>query len=313
MTGAGFSRNWGVKLASEVWEDIFSDPAVQARPAVRAQLLRERSFERAFDLVMGPDFTPDDRTAFQNAIQNAFFRMDTGYQDAHMPLPFDESQVARFLRLFQHGETGTGYIFSLNQDLLLERRFHRRLGFEEPGIRSFQPNVFREGESHLVGEAGPRFFSLEKAPEFYGKLNYIKLHGSANWRNDDASRVMIIGAAKSSKIDASQILTWYRQIFEATLNAGDVRLMVIGYSFLDRHINTLIENAIANARLRLFVWDVQDVWSLFEKAPGRRQMHLMSGLMGAASRPFSDVFSNGPTDSRGGTEHQRIVQSFFAG
>src|SRR5947208_735516 len=45
LTGAGFSRNWGGRLAREMWEEIFSNPAVQRRPSLRTLLLRVPMFE----------------------------------------------------------------------------------------------------------------------------------------------------------------------------------------------------------------------------------------------------------------------------
>jgi hypothetical protein len=48
LIGAGFSRNWGGLLASEVQASIFNHPAVQARSRLRAMVL-DRPFEDALE------------------------------------------------------------------------------------------------------------------------------------------------------------------------------------------------------------------------------------------------------------------------
>ena len=53
LTGAGFSRNWGGRLAREMWEEIFSHPAVQLRPALRMLLVRTPLFEDALTNIDG--------------------------------------------------------------------------------------------------------------------------------------------------------------------------------------------------------------------------------------------------------------------
>ena len=45
LTGAGWTRNWGGQLASEIWQVLMSNRAIQARLSVRELLLQEGSFE----------------------------------------------------------------------------------------------------------------------------------------------------------------------------------------------------------------------------------------------------------------------------
>jgi hypothetical protein len=47
LTGAGWSRNWGARLADGVWQLLMDDPDVAANDRLRTMLLAESSFELA--------------------------------------------------------------------------------------------------------------------------------------------------------------------------------------------------------------------------------------------------------------------------
>jgi hypothetical protein len=47
LTGAGWSRNWGARLAAGVWELLMDDADTAANDRLRALLLEEPSFEVA--------------------------------------------------------------------------------------------------------------------------------------------------------------------------------------------------------------------------------------------------------------------------
>jgi hypothetical protein len=44
------------------------------------------------------------------------------------------------------------------------------------------------------------------------------------------------------------LLSCYSDIFKAVLYAGDVRLMIVGYGFGDKHINAVIAEAVEKRR-----------------------------------------------------------------
>ena len=54
---------------------------------------------------------------------------------------------------------------------------------------------------------------------------------------------------------AQPLLSWYADIFEQVVSAGDVRLMIAGYGFGDAHINAVIAQAIENHALSVFIWN----------------------------------------------------------
>ena len=65
LTGAGFSRNWGGYLASEMWGAILGHPAVEANGRLRQALLDQTDFEAAlFEVRTRRDhFKQQDRIA----------------------------------------------------------------------------------------------------------------------------------------------------------------------------------------------------------------------------------------------------------
>jgi hypothetical protein len=121
LIGAGFSKNWGGLLASEVREFIFSHSAVQRRRHARDLILAEASFEDALEKVRTGLFEQEDEAAVEDAIQAAFDVMDASYRNPTPPVL--GATVNDFIARFCPGGVGvgTGYVFSLNQDLLLER------------------------------------------------------------------------------------------------------------------------------------------------------------------------------------------------
>ena len=56
-------------------------------------------------------------------------------------------------------------------------------------------------------------------------------------------------------IKSYSVLSWYHQQFEELISKPDTRLMIIGYSFRDIHINNALISAAEKGGLRLFVID----------------------------------------------------------
>jgi hypothetical protein len=64
---------------------------------------------------------------------------------------------------------------------------------------------------------------------------------------------MVIGLTKSELIRDEPLLTWYFDVFKEVLNMPQRKLIVIGYSFRDKHINGVIMEAIRKSRLKVYV------------------------------------------------------------
>jgi SIR2-like domain len=316
LTGAGWSRNWGGRLASEVWQTLMDDPAVQANARLRALLLAENSFETALAMTRAEPFDAADRQQFENALLEAFISMDREMARADHDPWINIYGVQRLLFRFagQRSEgVDTGYLFTLNQDLFPERYlFNEHVSAAPPpALPGIQP---RPGQRLFTANIGPYSEAFEMSPlgdlgqaRLQGQTNVIKLHGSYNWRSADGRNVLVVGTQKSEQIAELPLLAWYGEVFRGVLAAGDMRLMIVGYGFADEHINAMIADAIAKHRLRVFIWDV--VPNLKERVlAAPHGAVIWGGLLSTASRQMVEVFPSNQADTE---ECRRIYRSFF--
>jgi hypothetical protein len=120
-----------------------------------------------------------------------------------------------------------------------------------------------------------------------------------------------MGGRKAINIDQFPILSWYHREFRQFLLRQDARLMVIGYSFGDAHINTAIGEGVDKG-LKLFIIDPGGVDLLDDKrkkviGPRRKEsMELLArSVIGASRRPLTSIFFDDVV------EHARVMK-FFA-
>ena len=147
-------------------------------------------------------------------------------------------------------------IFGLNQDLLLELQYEDHVltasntrwgGMQKPGMAPVHdPSLTGIGDRHRRRwkPAAPAFTVDARLQP------YFKLHGSSNWYTDDGRNLLVMGGNKDFMIREHQVLSWYYDQFRSYLLRPDTRLMVIGYSFSDQHINDVIVEAWRNGSLR---------------------------------------------------------------
>lgn len=126
LLGAGFSRNWGGPLASDMFDRLLEQPEIDRDTDLRGILWDHKDkggFENALEQVQqdwraNPGDAIHERRleSFQAAIDRVFAEMDRGYA-ARFGWEFT-NESARMLRttLVQFDS-----IFTLNQDLLFER------------------------------------------------------------------------------------------------------------------------------------------------------------------------------------------------
>lgn len=154
-----------------------------------------------------------------------------------------------------------GYFFTLNQDLFVERWHLSDAQLWVPGIAN---HVSRRKEAALRDEdiiALPTAEMMKKHRErnvdskisTYGRFQYIKLHGSWNWRASDGKSGMVIGRGKETRIMQEPLLSWYLETFESILSKEGRKLLVIGYGFRDPHINEVIARCVNEHGLELYV------------------------------------------------------------
>lgn len=243
LTGAGWSHNWGGQLASDVWSCLIGHPAVTKNDPLRQLLLREPSFEAALGLTSSAPFAPQDRRLLEDALIDIFVATDNEIgrpdHDPWINIYKVQELLFRFWGSRDEGNTA-GYLFTLNQDLFLERYlFNEHMAgaprgalpglVPGPGQNWFGPNVARYTPAFLMRPMADPASQGRLA----GQMNVIKLHGSFNWRSGDGQNLLVMGTDKTMKIAAASLLSWYAKIFVQVLAAGDVRLMIVGYGFGD--------------------------------------------------------------------------------
>jgi hypothetical protein len=236
LTGAGWSHNWGARLAADVWQLLMDNPAIAQRERLRALLLEEDSFETALAKAQNPPFVADERESFERALIDAFVSRDRAMTPAYDPSTWInyykvQELLFRFAGRRDQG-VDTGYFFTLNQDLFFERYlFNGHVSSAAapslPGIR-LTPGlpIF----SSLTGPYSEQFImrpltDTAAQPNLRGQSNVIKLHGSFNWRTPDARSVMVVGTEKTRQIASLPLLAWYFDVLKAVLFSGNVRLM----------------------------------------------------------------------------------------
>jgi hypothetical protein len=318
LTGAGWSRNWGARLAAGVWELLMDDADIAANDRLRALLLEEPSFEVALAKTQLAPFTPDDQNQFTRALVNGFISMDRA-----MMRPFDGSPgtiniykvqelIFRFTGRFGQN-FGTGYFFTLNQDLFPERFLYNQhvSAAAPPALPGIQPGPGVQFFSTNVGAYADQFIQrpisdLATSGRLSGQFNIIKLHGSFNWRTADARNLIVVGTDKTKQIADFPLLSWYSDIFKAVLCAGDVRLMIVGYGFGDEHINAVIAEAVEKHGLKVFVWSNNDPKDRILAAPYGPA--IWNGLLSTETQPMIEVF---PPNQDITEEYRRIRRVFF--
>src|SRR6266478_1170790 len=304
LTGAGFSRNWGGWLADEAFEYLLGHPLID--DGLRTLLWRHKGlggFEAAYDEQQTETSKPgrsvamlDHAQRLNEAIRGMFDDMDKAFVTMR-DFDFQKSlaiSVTSFLTEFDA-------IFTLNQDLLLERQYltdnlsmllyPKRTGWQIPGMEPI-PMVpdLPLGALRIQAPMDPSKFAVQKNLQ-----PYFKLHGSSNWIDRSSGQPMlVIGGNKAVAIGRHEILKWNNEQFKAYLAKPDTRLMVIGYSFGDEHINTVIGGAAERGTLRVFIIDPLGVdvlrrereW-LYPRYLGDK---LPPYLIGASRRTLREIF-----------------------
>jgi hypothetical protein len=208
------------------------------------------------------EFTAEAREAFSNALGRAYAEMDSTIREF---TPMARAACVDFVPLFAgSGADERGFIFTLNQDLFLERFLSNRdsrtrAWVDMPGLDSafwFSTSAPRlESDIEYLFTPHDAQQGTQLRETYWTtpgpQLSYFKLHGSDNWFDSKSGVIRIVGRQKSRVIESYPLLTWYQSIFGEVLRACS-NLLVIGYSFRDPHINAPIIAAIEGG-LKLYI------------------------------------------------------------
>jgi len=270
LTGAGFTKNFGGLLAVEVWSRIFNHTSVRGVPGLASKVsVLAPDFEAVYDEVVVRDPTTDEAKAVHKATLAAYDTLDQKLQDPMGPQSkLDVARIGEMVKLC--GPTKdtkeVGFLFTLNQDLLPERKTVGKLHFGDPQILGFGGLPGHYGTYLEQGDGAPltkkdvrRCPSQEQiehgAPSWLhgGQFYWVKLHGSSNWRDAAGNDLMVLGHGKMGQIQAEPLLSWYWGLFKSALLSRRHRLFVIGYSFRDEHVNEVIAESVATKATELVV------------------------------------------------------------
>lgn len=318
LTGAGWSHNWGARLAAGVWQLILDFPDVRNNDRLSALLRDEQSFEFALARTRSPPFVEADHRSFQRALLEAFISMDRAIASPPNPkinIYQVQDLLFRFWGQRNHG-VDTGYLFTLNQDLFFERYLYNNhvYGAPPPVLPAVQPSPGQRYFTTNVEAYSPQFVMHPFADpagqgRLRGQMNVIKLHGSFNWRMPNAGNVLVVGTEKSRQIADLPLLAWYFDIFKMVLYEAE-RLMIIGYGFGDEHVNAVIAEAIEKHGLKVFIWDAGP--SLKERVlAAAHGSTIWNGLLSTETQRMIEVFPPSSPSQNETEEYRRIRRSFF--
>lgn len=265
LLGAGFSYNWGGWLASEVFEYLLGIKEIQDSAYLKSLLWKYKDkggFEAAIGAVKSDNNKPLELSILNNAVYKMFQDMDKGFINLNS---FDftnsrEGGVRSWLPKFDA-------IFTLNQDILLERYYlndnvqllsnREWNGWEMPNLQ-YNARYFQDPKNSDIPTLSPKITGFDAPFKEKSRIQpYFKLHGSFNWKTG-SDNLMVVGGQKEQYINNHKILQWYQDAFKYYLSKANTRLVIVGYSFGDEHINNMLIDAAAHG-LTIFIIDPQGV------------------------------------------------------
>lgn len=222
LTGAGFSKSFGALLCKELSAEFFNS-LIQEK-TIQKEFINCQDFQN-FEQTLSKirENHPDKITTFEAILRNIFDKMYSEMTYDHTSpgqSPWQENSVHHFFSKFN-------CIFTLNQD-----SFSKKCGDHYPN-KSF---------SH---QRNTEILSLKDG----NRLPYIELHGAYDWEG-----IFIIGSNKEEEIEKHPQIKKFHSFFEKCLSQENQKLVVIGYSFCDLHINKIISKGIEHG-LDIFIWD----------------------------------------------------------
>jgi hypothetical protein len=306
LTGAGFSHNWGGYLAREAFDYLLG--VTEYDDDLRRVLWADQAKGHGFEVTLSrlrrsleKEYSPQVEQDLQN-MTTAVRRMFGDMWLAFGQTPFDEPStnpqlgIIRFLTRFDA-------IFTLNQDTLLETHYLPVVRQEDFAKNSYQgsrnigadrPGLVKSMDALTFGSLGSRI-PLFKVGEDFSCIPhiqpYFKLHGSIDVQ-DGRNMMLILGGDKEADIANYPLLESYHDQFRWRLNMSGARLMIIGYSFADAHINKMIFTAIENG-LKIFLVGPEGAMTIGsnKSVPLNPGQNIKDAIVGASSRPLRNTLS----------------------
>jgi hypothetical protein len=273
LTGAGFTKNMGGLISSEMFAQISNNSRVRSneslRSLMRSSLIGGRDYEEAYSRVLSEDrFTPEEKEIMRSAIVDAYrhlHRKIEGFRFDTHPEHFNLHHFSELITLFNKSGNVRCPIFTLNQDLFFEHEFK----WHAPASPTFPM-----GWDNADGLANPPFQQLTHASwddvcegiQMHAGPPYMKLHGSYGWISSTGDPNLIIGSDKQTQIRNEPLLKAYFGLFELLLvKHRNLKILIIGYSFRDPHINEVLLNAVTMNDSKLFIINPGDQAAFYKR------------------------------------------------
>lgn len=318
LTGAGFTANFGGLLTRDLWGRIYNRASND--PVLRELLLQHENFEAAYGVVQSGDYPQCTKDLMANATIDAFAELDERVKGwtwtPGSPYPVNEYALRKLINRFSGAsDRASGFFFTLNQDLFVERVYCQDPGTEAltiPGLENparlplcsthMRTRQLPEADFLLV----PTNLDTARMEEQRSGFYYVKLHGS--WKGQAARYPLVIGQNKGEAISGSELLSWYFRAFAAAISAGNRRILIIGYGFGDAHVNQALGIAARNNDLQLSVMtrSAGDLIQTLRNRPDCKDV--LEGLRNVYDEPMSSLY---PTNQEFTEGNRRFQEEFF--
>ncbi len=246
LTGAGFSKAFNGYLCNELTAYFFN--ALAADAEFREDLLSLKIFGRKnFEMLLSDlrrKYKSDQNkiTKINEVLIGIFQKMCDGMR------PYQNS-IVDFFNNFD-------CIFTTNQDAI-QNQTDPQHNWRKKFNVSYDIN-FNGRKVNQQGNVEPIISPRQVLDNFNihgADRMYVELHGAYDWQDAFILGDGILPEEKKIKhIRNNDILSSYFDFFESSLSEMGSALVIVGYSFLDGHINEVINRGIQN-RLKIFIWD----------------------------------------------------------
>lgn len=213
----------------------------------------------------------------------------------------------------QQSDDDRAFVFTLNQDLLLERKLSP-YNYPVPvhvGIEAhpdwYQLNMPEFSEAHL--RVVPSCVGPLGIDNLRSGTHYVKLHGSFDWRSEPGEQILITGREKLGDIGRFPILVQYQKLFEEVMSMPELDILVIGYSFGDDHVNAKLLLA-TEGLARFFVVNTEPMEQWTARMINRNLGRLPNRTYGYWSSPLSEIFPSGRSRQDRSEIYKTIRHSF---
>lgn len=217
LTGAGFTKNWGGFLASEV------DCLLHAQIAHQDRQLADKFWNLGAQDKNYEDFIAACEGETQVKVLEHLSEVFRTQQDC---LKWFEDPTNQWRNLLNNNLQRDIKWFTLNQDVLMEKLF----GSDHP------VNIALHEIPNDV-EVDPNYHCRQSS--IYTSIPYVKIHGSYGWTHKERPYIV------SGRNKEEQLLGSGRDLLEGAIGQENAVLLIIGYSFSDPHINTNLTKVAA--------------------------------------------------------------------